>query len=191
MGTRYSGMSFMAGLGMRGVSRTRFENELNEKQIFLYSFLGIKKLIKIIVSNTNYLGYFKNNKKYGDFKNKRVNTNAHLIDIVDVLEQKENKSSKKSISYDDIDNGIKDKLVSSYGNPENELLKKLSRFYSAKYARIIKNDKKYNRLKRIENDINNKVKLSDSDVDFIYYFKKRHNIETLSTKEVFYIMNNY
>ena len=184
------------------------------RETMLYSFLGTKKLVKKIMTMTNYSSYFKSNvkayengnktvyklsaykktkNKYSEYRNvKKVN--SHIIDIVDILEQKENRTSKKSISLDaDIFEGVSfgSTITSYYPTPEQELLNKLSYKYSAITSAKIRNDKKFDRLQAIEEKFNNGVKLANSEVDFLHNFKKRHGLEMLTTKELFYIVNNY
>ena len=193
------------------------ENEegLNfSRETMLYSFLGTKKLIKKIMAMTNYSSYFKSNvkayensketiyklpafkktkNKYSEYRNiKKVN--SHIIDIVDILEQKENRTSKKSLSLDnDLYEGVsfKTSIVSYYPTPEQELLNKLSYKYSTITSAKIRSDKKFNRLQAIEKKFSEGVKLANSEVDFLHNFKKRYNLEVLTTKELFYIVNNY
>jgi hypothetical protein len=183
-------------------------------ETMLYSFLGTKKLVKKIMASTNYASYFKNNafayesdnetqykmnkqkyskNKYSEFRN--VNkVNYHTIDIVDVLEQKENRTSKKSLSLDnDLYEGVsfRDTLVSYYPTPEQALLNKLAYQYSAITSAKIRNGRKFDRLQSIKRKFTEGVTLANSEVDFIHNFKKRLNLETLSTKELFYIVSNY
>ena len=193
------------------------ENEggLNfSRETMLYSFLGTKKLVKKIMAMTNYSSYFKSNvkayeagpdtvyklnaykhtkNKYSEFRNvKKVN--SHIIDIVDILEQKENRTSKKSLSLDnDLYEGVTfaSSIVSYYPTPEQELLNKLSYKYSAITSTKIRNDKKFDRLQAIEKKFSEGVKLANSEVDFLHNFKKRHGLEVLTTKELFYIVSNY
>lgn len=186
---------------------------LFSRETMLYSFLGTKKLVKKIMAMTNYSSYFKNNNyaygdsetkykmnaykksknKYSEYRNvKKVN--SHIIDIVDILEQKENRTSKKSLSLDaELFEGVSfgNTITSYYPTPEQELLNKLSYKYSAITSAKIRNDKKFDRLQAIEKKFNNGVKLANSEVDFLHNFKKRHGLEMLTTKELFYIVNNY
>lgn len=184
------------------------------RETMLYSFLGTKKLIKKIMAMTNYSSYFKSNvkayengadtiyklpafkkskNKYSEFRNvKKVN--SHIIDIVDILEQKENRTSKKSLSLDvDIFEGVSfgSTITSYYPTPEQELLNKLAHQYSAITSAKIRSDKKFDRLQAIEKKFNNGVNLASSEIDFLYNFKKRLNLEVLTTKELFYIVSNY
>lgn len=191
------------------------ENGLNfSRETMLYSFLGTKKLVKKIMAMTNYSSYFKSNvkayeagpdtvyklpafkktkNKYSEFRNvKKVN--SHIIDIVDILEQKENRTSKKSLSLDnDLYEGVTfaSSIVSYYPTPEQELLNKLSYKYSAITSAKIRNDKKFDRLQAIGKKFSDGVKLANSEVDFLHNFKKRHGLEVLTTKELFYIVSNY
>lgn len=184
------------------------------RETMLYSFLGTKKLVKKIMAITNYSSYFKNNikayengadtvyklpaykktkNKYSEYRNiKKVN--SHIIDIVDILEQKENRTSKKNLSLDnDLFEGLsaKDTIVSYYPNPEQILMNKLSYKYSAITSAKIRSDKKFDRLQAIEKKFAEGVKLANSEVDFLHNFKKRYGLEVLTTKELFYIVNNY
>lgn len=184
------------------------------RETMLYSFLGTKKLIKKIMAITNYSSYFKNNNyAYGDNETKyKMNAykhsknqfseyrnvkkvNSHIIDIVDILEQKENRTSKKLYSLNTPINDDGDEvgvfIQSYYPSPDEELLNKLSRFYSRKTARKIRSDKKYYRILEIETKIKQSVKLENSDVDFLHNFKKRNNLDVLTTKELLYIVSNY
>ena len=135
--------------------------------------------------------YSKN--PYNEFRNvKKVN--SHIIDIVDILEQKENRTSKKLLSLDnDIFEGLsaKETIVSYYPTPEQELLNKLAYQYSAITSAKIRGDKKFDRLQAIGKKFNNGVNLASSEIDFLYNFKKRLNLEVLTTKELFYIVSNY
>ena len=116
------------------------------------------------------------------------------IDIVDILEQKENRTSKKNLSLDnDLYEGVSfnETIVSYYPTPEQALLNKLAYQYSAITSAKIRNDKKFDRLQAIEKKFNEGVTLANGEVDFMYNFKKRLGLDTLSTKELFYIVNNY
>lgn len=184
------------------------------RETMLYSFLGTKKLIKKIMAMTNYSSYFKNNdyaygdnetkyrmnsyknskNKYSEFRNvKKVN--SHIIDIVDILEQKENRTSKKLYSLNATINDNGDEfgvfVKSYYPTPEQELLNKLSRFYSRRTADKIRNDKNYYRLIEIETKISKSVPLENVDKQTIKNLKKRLGIEELKTKEILYIVSNY
>lgn len=184
------------------------------RETMLYSFLGTKKLIKKIMAVTNYSSYFKNNDyAYGDNETKyRMNeyknsknkysefcnvkkVNSHIIDIVDILEQKENRTSKKLYSLNATINDKGDEygifVKSYYPTPEQELLNKLSRFYSRRTADKIRSDKKYARFVELSEKNYNGIVLENKDVDFMYNFKKRNNLLELSSKEVFYIVSNY
>jgi hypothetical protein len=180
------------------------------RETMLFSFLGTKKLVKKIMAMTNYSSYFKNNNyaygdsetkyrmnaykhsknKYSEFRNvKRVN--SHIVDIVDILEQKENRTSKKNLSLDsDMFEGVSfaTSIVSYYPTPEQELLNKLSRFYSHKMAVKIRNDKKFNYFYNIatSESVQNKT-----EQNFLAYFKKRLGLEELKTKDILYIVSNY
>lgn len=183
------------------------------RETMLYSFLGTKKLVKKIMAMTNYSSYFKNNSyaygdsetkykmnaykytenKYSEYRNvKKVN--SHIIDIVDILEQKENRTSKKSLSLDaELFEGVSfsNIITSYYPTPEQELLNKLSYKYSAITSAKIRSDKKFDRLQAIEKKFSDGVKLANSEIDFLHNFKKRYGLEILTTKELFYIVNNY
>lgn len=184
-------------------------------ETMLYSFLGTKKLVKKIMAMTNYSSYFKSNKKayevgdstvyrlnaykhsdnkYSEFRNIK-HVNGHTIDIVDVLEQKENRTSKKTYSLNKTINDNGDEygvfIKSYYPTPEQELLNKLSRFYSHKMASKIRSDKNYYRLIEINTKISKSIPLENKDVDFMYNLKKRVGIEELKTKEILYIVSNY
>lgn len=192
----------------------------NEKSLefshetMLYSFLGTKKLVKKIMAMTNYASYFKNNNyaygnnetkykmnkykksvnKYSEFRNvKKVN--SHIIDIVDVLEQKENRTNKKLYSLNSTVNDNGDEygvfIKSYYPTPEQELLNKLSRFYSRKTAKKIRSDKNYYRLIEINTKISKSIPLENIDKQTIKNLKKRLGIEELKTKEILYIVSNY
>ena len=70
-----------------------------------------------------------------------------------------NRTSKKNLSINAIVNDNGDEfgifIKSYYPNPEQELLNKLSRFYSRRTADKIRNDKNYYRIIEIENKIKN------------------------------------
>jgi hypothetical protein len=206
---------------LKRIEQLKNDNTLNNNMRFLIAFFGTQKLVKKIMAMTNYSSYFKNNKlsygddlkvnghtvgsetvyrmnkykysnnKYSEYRNvKKVNTN--IIDIVDVLEQKENRDSKKSISYDSDDTGyFRDSLRSNYGNPEQDLLCKLSRFYSHVYAEKIRQSKDYMRLMTLKDSISSDVKMSTKTRSFLRDFKHRHGLETLKTREIYYILENY
>lgn len=147
-------------------------------------------------SKTNYkVKAYKNSKnKYSEFRNvKKVN--SHIIDIVDILEQKENRTSKKLYSLNETINDNGDEygvfIKSYYPTPEQELLNKLSRFYSHKMASKIKSDKKYYRVLEIENKMKVSEGLTQCDYDFIKRLKERNNCEALNFKEILYVVNNY
>ena len=138
--------------------------------------------------------YKKSKNQFSEYRNvKKVN--SHIIDIVDILEQKENRTSKKLYSLNTPINDDGDEvgifIQSYYPSPDEELLNKLSRFYSRKTAHKIRSDKKYHRILEIEAKIKQSVKLENSDVDFLHNFKKRNNLDVLTTKELLYIVSNY
>ena len=170
-----------SGLYMLMTERYNAINESNtfNSELLFIAYVSTKKLIKVILGNTNYKAY--------DVKN-GSNINSKVIDIIDVLEQKENRTSKKSISYDDIDNGLKDRLQSYYDTPETAFMKKLARYYSNKKVREIKSDNKINRVIAIMNRDDN---ITKSDNMFLLRFKLKHNIEVISNKELFYLISNY
>lgn len=184
------------------------------RETMLYSFLGTKKLIKKIMAITNYSSYFKNNdyaygdgetkyrmnkyknskNKYSEYRNvKKVN--SHIIDIVDILEQKENRTSKKLYSLNETINDNGDEygvfIKSYYPTPEQELLNKLSKLYSHKMACRIRSDKKYYRVIEIENKMRISEGLTQCDYDFIKRLKERNNCEALNFREILYVVNNY
>lgn len=137
--------------------------------------------------------YKKSANKYNEFRNvKKVN--AHTIDIVDVLEQKENRTSKKSISLDaDIFEGVsfRDTLTSYYPTPEQELLNKMSRVYSHKVATAIRSDRAYNKLETIALKVSASIPLENIEKQTIKNLKKRLGLEGLKTKDILYIVKNY
>ena len=170
---------------------TSFKDTLLNSEVATYCEQTENKLY----SKTNYKlpAYKKTKNKYSEYRNiKKVN--AHIIDIVDILEQKENRTSKKSLSLDnDLFEGLsaKDTIVSYYPNPEQVLMNKLSYKYSAITSAKIRSDKKFDRLQAIEKKFSEGVNLASSEIDFLYNFKKRLNLDVLTTKELFYIVNNY
>lgn len=203
----------------------KLHNEIanSEKSLYfsnetmLYSFLGTKKLVKKIMAMTNYSSYFKSNikaygddsqvntnyrlnafkhsnNKYSEFRNVK-HVNGHIIDIVDVLEQKENRTSKKTYSLNKTVNDNGDEygvfIKSYYPTPEQNLLNKLSRFYSHKTANKIRSDKNYYRLIEINTKISKSIPLENIDKQTIKNLKKRLGIEELKTKEILYIVSNY
>ena len=189
------------------------ENNNDYDTIIFIAFLSTKKLIKKVLATTNYSSYFKNNNiaynsdstiykllkykksknQYSEYRNiKKVN--SHIIDIVDILAQYENRDSRSvqrhNVYFAD-DDTFSMTLREPYFTPEQELLRKLSKAYSTQFANKIKNDKKYDRLNFIFDKIKNDVPLANSEVDFLYNFKKRYNLEVLNSKELFYIVSNY
>lgn len=184
------------------------------RETMLYSFLGTKKLVKKIMAMTNYSSYFKNNNyaygdsetkyrmnaykhsknKYSEFRNVK-NVNGHTVDIVDILEQKENRTSKKWYSLNETINDNGDEfgifVKSYYPTPEQELLNKLSRFYSRKTSQKIKHDKNFYRLLEVETKITKSITLDNKDKQTIKNLKIRCGVEALNTKELLYIVNNY
>lgn len=213
MSKEYCSMYIASGLYTLYLER--FEQLRKDGELFttalLKAYYGTRKLVKKIMAMTNYSSYFKNNtiaydgentvyklpkykksnNQYSEYRNiKKVN--SHVIDIIDVLEQKENRSHKKELSLDnDSDYDFKNNIVSYYPTPEQELLNKLSRTYSAQFANKIRSDKKYDRLCFIFEKIKNDVNLANSEVDFLYNFKKRYGVEVLTSKELLHIVSNY
>lgn len=198
--------------------RKNNENNLNEHEQYLYAFLGTKNLIRKILANTNYSSYFKNNdyaynnqnetiykmskykkskNEYSEYRNvKKVN--SHIMDIIDVLEQKENRANRLSARHDYyFDNETieylqtRETINNYYPSPEQALLNKLSRFYSAQYANKIKSDKKYFRLLEIEKKIKNGETLSNTNNKWLSDFRKKYGLNCLNTSELLYIVNNY
>ena len=136
--------------------------------------------------------YSKN--KYSEYRNvKKVN--SHIIDIVDVLEQKENRSHKVNLSLNAKVNDNGDEfgifVKSYYPTPEQDLINKLSRFYSRKTSQKIKSDKNFYKLLDVECKINKSVTLDNKDKQTIKNLKIRCGVEALNTKELLYIVNNY
>lgn len=214
MSKEYCAMYIASGLYMLMLDRIEQlkENENDLTLIQLKAFYGTLKLVKKVMAITNYSSYFKNNdyaynngdntvykmpkykkskNQYSEYRNiKKVN--SHVIDIIDILEQKENRSHKKDLSLEnDSEYDFRNNIVSYYPTPEQALLNKLSYAYSKKYADKIRSDKKYDRLCFIFDKIKNDVNLANSEVDFLYNFKKRYNLEVLTTKELLYIVSNY
>ena len=167
---------------------TSFKDTLNSSEIATYC----EQIGDAVYSKTNYrMKAYKNSKnKYSEFRNvKKVN--SHVIDIVDILEQKENRTSKKNLSLDnDLYEGVsfKTSIVSYYPTPDEELLNKLSRVYSHKTAIKIRNDKKFNYFYNIATSASVQNK---TEQNFIAYFKKRLGLEELKTREILYIVTNY
>lgn len=171
---------------------TSFKDTLNSETLAYYCEQTENK----VYSKTNYrLPKYKNSKnKYSDFRNvKKVN--SHIIDIVDILEQKENRTSKKTYSLNNTINESGDEfgifVKSYYPTPEQELLNKLSRFYSHRTAQKIRSDKNYYKLIEIETKISKSIPLENVDKQTIKNLKKRLGIEELKTKEILYIVSNY
>ena len=219
MSIEYCSMYIASGLYMLMLDRIEQVKENNEFNldnygIMLYSFLCTKKLVKKIMAITNYSSYFKNNSiayententiyklpkykksknQYSEYRNiKKVN--SHVIDIIDVLEQKENRTSKKNLSLDnDLYEGVSfnEFIISYYPTPEQDLLNKLSYAYSKKYADRIRSDKNYDRILFLKDKHDKNITLSNTENHFLYDFKKRYNLEVLTSKELFYIVSNY
>lgn len=189
------------------------ENNFDTDTIIFVAFLSTKKLIKKVLATTNYSSYFKNNtiayngdstvyklpkykksaNQFNEYRNvKKVN--SHIIDIVDILAQYENRdarSEQRHNVYFADDDTFSMTIKEPYYTPEQDLLRKLSRAYSVQFASKIKNDKKFNRLNFIFDKIKNNENLANSEVDFLYNFKKRYNIECMTSKELMYIVSNY
>ncbi len=170
---------------------TSFKDTLSSEAMATYC----EQIDGPIYSKTNYkVKAYKNSKnKYSEYRNvKKVN--AHIIDIVDILEQKENRTSKKNLSLDnDLFEGVsfKTSIVSYYPTPEEDLLNKLSRFYSHKTAQKIKNDIAYSKLEAIGVKIVNNVVLTHADKMTVQNIKNRLGLKDLKTKEILYIVSNY
>ena len=189
------------------------ENNNDYDTIIFIAFLSTKKLIKKVLATTNYSGYFKNStiayngdstiyklpkykkskNQFSEYRNiKKVN--SHIIDIVDILAQYENRDSRSTqrhnIYFAD-DDTFSMTIKEPYFTPEQDLIRKLSRFYSMQFSNKIKNDKKFDRLNFIFDKIKNNGNLASSEVDFLYNFKKRYDIECLTSKELLYIVSNY
>jgi len=180
MSQTYCESYIASGLFMLMTERYSAINESNtfNSELLFIAYLSTKKLVKMILGNTNYKSY--------DIK-KGNNINSKVIDIIDVLEQKENRTSKKAISYDDADNGLRDRLQSYYDTPETALLKKLSYEVSYKKAAELKKDVKINRVMAIME----REKKDNTDIKFLSYFKKKHGLELVSNKELYYLISNY
>ena len=170
---------------------TSFKDTLNADSLSVYcEQIGDK-----VYSKTNYKlpAYKKTKNKFSEYRNiKKVN--SHVIDIVDILEQKENRTSKKSLSLDnDLYEGVsfKTSIVSYYPTPEEELLNKLSRLYSRKTAIRIRSDKAYDKLENIALKISASIPLENIDKQTIKNLKKRLGLEELKTKDILYIVKNY
>lgn len=149
----------------------------------------------VVYSKTRYKQpkYKKSANKYNEFRNiKKVN--AHTIDIVDVLEQKENRTSKKSISLDaDVFEGVsfRETLVSYYPTPEQELINKLSKVYSHKVAMAIRSDRAFDKLEAIALKVSTSISLENIEKQTIKNLKKRLGLEELKTRDILYIVKNY
>lgn len=170
---------------------TSFKDTLNAGDIATYC----EQINGPMYSKTNYKvkAYKSTKNKYSEYRNvKKVN--SHIIDIVDILEQKENRTSKKNLSLDnDLYEGVPfaTSVVSYYPTPEEELLNKLSRFYSRKTAQKIRSDIAYSKLETIGVKIVNNVVLSHADKMTVQNIKNRLGLKDLKTKEILYIVNNY
>lgn len=170
---------------------TSFKDTLGAEAIVTYC----DQIDGPMYSKTNYkVKAYKNSKnKYSEFRNvKKVN--SHIVDIVDILEQKENRTSKKNLSLDnDLFEGVSfaTSIVSYYPTPEEALLNKLSRFYSRKTAQKIRNDIAYSKLEAIGVKIANNVVLSHVDKMTIQNIKNRLGLKDLKTKDILYIVSNY
>ena len=168
---------------------TSFKDSLGLEALAVYcEQIGDK-----VYSETKYKlpKYKKSKNKYSEFRNvKKVK--AHIMDIIDVLEQRENRTHKFNLSLnysvgedgDEVGNYIK----SYYPTPEEAFINKLSRLYSRKVANKLREDKKFDEFYRIATSeaVQNK-----NEQNFIAYFKKRNSVESLKTKEILYIVSNY
>lgn len=213
MSKEYCAMYIASGLYTLYIERYEQLKEVEPKfyERLIMAYYGTRKLVKKIMAITNYSSYFKNNavayettentiyklpkykkskNQYSEYRNiKKVN--SHVIDIIDILEQKENRSHKKELSIDNETYDFRNNIVSYYPTPEQELLNKLSRAYSAQFASKIRNDKNYNRVLFLKDKHNKNVTLSNTENHFLYDFKKRYGLEVLTSKELFYIVSNY
>lgn len=190
------------------------ENNYDNDTIIFIAFLSTKKLIKKVLATTNYSSYFKNNEyaynngdntvykmpkykksknQYSEYRNiKKVN--AHIIDIIDLLEQYENRDSRSQQRhnvYFKNDDSFVTTIREPYFTPEQELMRKLSYAYSKKYADRIRADKNYTRILFLKDKHDNNIVLSNTENHFLYDFKKRYNLEVLTSKELFFIVSNY
>jgi len=170
---------------------TSFKDTLSADSLSVYcEQIGSK-----VYSKTNYkLPAFKKSKnKYSEYRNiKRVN--SHTIDIVDVLEQKENRTSKKSLSLDtELFEGvtIATTITSYYPTPEEELLNKLSRVYSHRTAIAIRSDVAFDKLEIIALKVSASEPLNHAEKMTIQNMKNRLGLKDLKTKDILYIVKNY
>lgn len=171
---------------------TSFKDTLSVDALSVYC----EQIGDAVYSKTNYKlpRYKKSKNKYSEYRNvKKVN--SHIIDIIDVLEQKENRSHKVNLSLNAKVNDNGDEygvfIKSYYPTPEQELLNKLSRFYSRKTSQKIKSDKNFYRLLEVETKITKSITLDNKDKQTIKNLKIRCGVESLNTKELLYIVNNY
>ena len=171
---------------------TNFKDTLSAGDIATYC----EQIDGPMYSRTNYkVKAYKNSKnKYSEYRNvKKVN--GHIADIIDVLEQNENRTHKKWTSLNATINSDGDEIgifiKSYYPTPEEELLNKLSRFYSHKTAIAIRSDVAYEKLEIIALKVSASEPLSHTEKMTIQNIKNRLGLKDLKTKDILYIVKNY
>lgn len=133
--------------------------------------------LKTIINNMNFA-------TYDSLKSTKIVT---VIDVIKQWENRDSRSEAKYCRYYDDDTTFKMSLVSNYGNPENELMKKeaLNKLYNL--SRKIKSHKKYDELMAILNSPENQTKAQEN---FLCYFKKSNGLKC-SSAELLELVSNY
>ena len=127
-----------------------------------------------------------NNMNYASYENIKSSKTITVIDVLKQWENRDSRSEARYCRYFDDDETFKMSLVTSYGNPETELLKKEALIKLHVLSRKIKNHKKYNELLIILN----KEKQEKQDENFLCYFKKSNGLKC-SSAELLELITNY
>lgn len=153
------------------------KSEIKDNSSKLDCAIHVYATLKTIINNMNFATY-ENNKGH------------KTITVIDVLRQWENRDSRsesKYCRYYDDDTTFKMSLVSNYGNPESELMKKEALNKLHALSRKIKNHKKYNVLMAILSSSENHTKAQEN---FLCYFKKSNGLKC-SSAELLELVSNY
>lgn len=128
-----------------------------------------------------------NNMNFATYDNVK---SVNLITVIDVIKQWENRDSRseaKYCRYYDGDETFKMSLVSNYGNPESELMKKEALNKLHALSSKIRSHKKYSELMAILTSSENQTKAQEN---FLCYFKKSNGLKC-SSAELLELVSNY
>ena len=153
-----------------------YEDSVKSNNAKIDCVIHVYAILKIILKNMNYASY-------------EAMKSSKTITVIDVLKKweiRDSRSEAKYCRYFDGDETFKMSLVTSYGNPETELLKKEALIKLHVLSRKIKNHKKYNELLIILN----KEKKEKKDENFLCYFKKSNGLKC-SSAELLELITNY